>query len=216
MLQKIYPFSFEIAGQLALFANPTASPNYVSYSFPTLSAVEGWIKSIAHVASAQSIVEKVTICRPIRFHQHMFNNTGFGRKEINIKAGNSEQYRAFCLVDVTYQVDAYTERSRDFPKEYNEVARKINSAHHLQEKLLQRIAYGVTYNIPFLGWREFTTSYFGPKRKNTQVFPISMEQKMLIKPFTKYTDGVWNPVFDTVKAENGVVYYGDLARKINV
>ena len=213
---KRYPFSFEIAGRLAIFRNPTSSPNSTSYPVPTISAIEGWIKSISMIPTAQAIVESVHICAPFKYVQLVFNNTTSSRKMVNIKAGNTEQYSAYCLSDVCYQVNAYTERAPEIPKAYAQYDNRDNTAHFYQERLLSRIENGQSYSIPFLGWREFTSNYFGVIRPETKTFEIDLEINMLVKTFSRFFRGEWKPVFDTVKVKQGIIHYGDMARKLNV
>ena len=77
---------------------------------------------------------------------------------------------------------------------------------------MRRLAYGKLHSTPFLGWKEFVPTYFGPIRSDT-VADTSINlaiQSMLVTMYDKPTDGKISPEFvQNVTIENGVLHYAE-------
>jgi CRISPR-associated protein Cas5d len=87
-----------------------------------------------------------------------------------------------------------------------------NPQHQYQEVFLRRLAMGQFYTTPFLGWKEFVPSYFGPIRDTTAVDKsINLViPSMLSAMYTHPTDGKVSPRFiQNVKIEEGVMFYAE-------
>lgn len=170
--------SLEIAGPIAMFTRPDTGAAPVSYPAPTYSAAKGIFESIAWYESAYIKPAKVEICQPIRFEKYTTNYGGPLRKGGQIKIGASYQLPAVVLVDVCYRLYGEVVEFANAPKGNNHL-------HALQSIFLRRLEKGQFYYTPFLGWKEFTPSYAGPFRKETQVENgINLHiPSMLISPF---------------------------------
>ncbi|MDR0867230.1 MAG: CRISPR-associated protein Cas5 [Planctomycetota bacterium] len=91
-------------------------------------------------------------------------------------------------------------------------ARTTSPAHAYQAIFERRLRRGQGYAIPFLGWKEFTPSYFGPFRESTRVLAdfSTTIPSMLRQVFPNGYNSELSYVYDQdVKIENGVLRFGD-------
>lgn len=160
---KMYEVQFEIAGTAAMFTRPDTGATPVSYPAPTCSAAKGMFESIARLKSAHIRPTKVEICAPIHYHRYTTNYGGPLRKSNQLSKGSSYQLFATILVDVCYRVYGVVEELEKAP-----IDRTTNHLHYLQDKFEKRLRNGRWYHVPCLGWNEFTPSYVGPFRPNTE------------------------------------------------
>ena len=72
-------------------------------------------------------------------------------------------YRFYAEVVPNKQKIDFSEKSQQWDK------RTTSPAHAYVDIFNRRLKRGQSYSIPFLGWKEFTASYFGPFRENTKV-----------------------------------------------
>jgi len=167
-MPESYEVRFEIAGPAAMFSRPDTGSTPISYPVPTYSAAKGMFEAVLrrpHMYVRPTLVE---ICKPIRFERYVTNYGGPLRKAKDIREGNNYQFIATILVDVCYRI-------------YGKVCMKQMSTRgagmsqlrqrrgkdwrpKFKELFEERIERGQTYYTPCLGWKEFTTSYFGPFR----------------------------------------------------
>jgi CRISPR-associated protein Cas5d len=163
----------EIAGDTAMWTRPDTGDCPVSYPAPTYSAVKAIIESI--LLGFNSIVKptRVEICTPLHYHSYHTNYGGPLRETKAVTAGNSYQLLATVLIDVCYRLyadivlnhkkEGLSEKTRQWD------TRTTSPAHAYQKIFDRRLLRGQCYAIPFLGWKEFTPSYFGVFRKATEV-----------------------------------------------
>lgn len=198
-----YRVQFEIAGPVAIFARPDCGAAFVSYPAPTHSAVKGMFECVAWFKSAFIRPTKVEICAPIQFQTYVTNYGGPLRKSNQLSKCSPYQLVATALVDVCYRVYGEVEAVTQGPQ-------SINHLHALQEIFLRRLEKGQLYHTPFLGWKEFVPSYFGPLRPGTGV-DESINQSlpsMLFSVFDKPTHGRRSPQFrQNVQIKKGVLEY---------
>lgn len=204
-----YPFEFEIAGPLAIFNQPEASPFYLSYPAPTISCVEAWIKNTAYLDGALPVIQTVKICRPTKYYRYNFENTGTGRYKPNVTNGDADIHLAICLEDVRFQVAGYFENSRIFRKDRI----TTNPAHCYQRMFKRNLRRGRCRQSPHLGWKEFQASYFGPvlpdtKPENINTFLVDM----IARPFGAFSSkspGANNPPrrIKLLQITNGTINY---------
>jgi CRISPR-associated protein Cas5d len=200
-VDKQYLASFEIAGPAAMFTRPDTGSSPISYPAPTKSALKGMFECI--VLSRQAYFEplRVEICTPVVFSKYTTNYRGPLRKS------GTENFQLFAsiLENVCYKV--YGEiRTANTPKLGE------NSRHKTQEIFVRRLTAGQFYSTPFLGWKEFTPSYFGPVRDTTQVEQsINMLiPSMLETMYTEPTNGSVFPRYaQNLKIEGGVLNYAE-------
>lgn len=157
MKNKVYEVAFEIAGPSALFARPDTGSAPVSYPAPTHSALVGMMESVIRMRSAYINPLRVEICAPLVFHRYMTNYAG----PLMQSDKRQQQITAMVLSNVCYKVYARVDAVTAAPKGNNHL-------HALQDIFQRRLRRGEFYTTPFLGWREFTPTYFGELRSHTQ------------------------------------------------
>ena len=169
-----YFIEMEISGDTAMWTRPDTGDTPVSEVIPSYSAVKAIFESV--LLGFNSVVKpvKVEICAPIKYHSYYTNYGGPLREPKQIKGGNSYQLLATVLIDVSYRIYAeiipnhektgLSEKSLQWDK------RTTSPAHAYQEMFYRRLKRGQCYSIPFLGWKEFIASYFGPFREETMVY----------------------------------------------
>ncbi|MBQ3724442.1 MAG: CRISPR-associated protein Cas5 [Oscillospiraceae bacterium] len=173
MLQKEYPIQLEIAGNTALWTRPDTGDSPVSYPAPTYGAVKGIFEAILWGPAVEIVPIKVEICAPLRYHSYATNYGGPLRNPQNIKKGDAYQLYATVLTDVCYRLYAVARPNPDKAK-LPEAARQwdgrtTSPGHAYQEIFNRRLSRGQMYATVCLGWQEFTPSYFGPFRAETEV-----------------------------------------------
>ena len=62
-----YGFKIIVEGDYALFTRPEFKVERVSYDVPTISAIEGLIKSVYWKPAIRIVVDKIIVFNPIRF-----------------------------------------------------------------------------------------------------------------------------------------------------
>lgn len=173
MNHKAYPVSMEIAGDTALWTRPDCGDSPCSYPAPTYSAVRGLFESILWGPAILVIPRKVELCTVPQFHAYATNYGGPLRQSKSIESGNNYQLFATVLVNVCYRMyadvipnpkkSAIPERARVWDRS------TTSPGHAYQDMFNRRLNRGQSYATLFLGWSEFTPSYFGPFRETTQV-----------------------------------------------
>lgn len=201
MVEKVYPVSFEIAGPSAMFTRPDTGSSPVSYAAPTKSALKSMFECVALSKEAYFEPLRVEICTPVIFHKYSTNYAGPLRKSGTVN------FRIFATVleNVCYKVYGTI-------KAYKLPQNSHNPQHRLQEVFLRRLSSGQFYTTVFLGWKEFTPSYFGPLRENTKadqsinlVIP-----SMLNTMYNRPTDGRVSPAFlQNAEIREGVLFYAE-------
>ena len=210
---KRYPIAMEIAGTTAMWTRPDTGDCPVSYPAPTYSAVRNIFQSILWGQAVQIIPRQVDICAPLQFHTYNTNYGGPLRKSDQIKDGNNFQLLATVLIDVRYRLyaDVIETPPTDFESERTKVwrARTKSPGHAYQEIFERRLAAGKCFHTPFLGWKEFTVSYFGPIRDDTALADISTVIPSMFRDAV-FASGQRKPRYlynQNVKIEHGVLRF---------
>jgi CRISPR-associated protein Cas5d len=121
-------------------------------------------EAIARLKSAHIRPTKVEICAPLHYHHYTTNYGGPLRKGNQMSKGSSYQLIAIVLNDVCYRIYGVVEEVEKAPTDQT-----TNHLHYLQDKFRKRLQHGRWFQVPCLGWKEFTPSYVGPLRESTQV-----------------------------------------------
>lgn len=199
MIEKAYPIAFEIAGPSAMFARPDTGSSPVSYAVPTKSVLKSMFECVVMSKNAYFEPQRVEICSPIIYHKYVNNYQG------PLKKSGTVNYQIFATVleNVCYKVYGVI-------KAYNAPEHKYNAQHQLQEVFMRRLKSGQFYSTAFLGWKEFTPSYFGPLRESTKADKTLnlVIPSMLISMYDRPTDGHVSPSFvQMIEVREGVVRY---------
>ncbi len=167
----------EIAGPTAMWTRPDTGDCPVSYPAPTYAAVRNIFQSILWGQAVEIIPTQVDICAPLQFHTYNTNYGGPLRAPDQFRDGNNFQLLATVLIDVRYRFyadvvevpvsDGESERTKAWRH------RTKSPGHAYQEIFDRRLSRGQCFHTPFLGWKEFAASYFGPIRDATSPVDIS-------------------------------------------
>ncbi|MDD3948060.1 MAG: CRISPR-associated protein Cas5 [Anaerolineaceae bacterium] len=171
MCHLSYPLEMEIAGTTAMWTRPDSGDCPVTYPAPTFSAVKAIFESILWGPAIEIVPIRVEICRPIQYHSYTTNYGGPLRSNDQIKKGNSYQLLATVLIDVCYKMYARvqpTHSNKTLPEKAVLWDKNTTSPGHAYQNIFcRRLVRGQCYSTPFLGWREFTPSYWGELRSET-------------------------------------------------
>lgn len=208
---KPYEVKIEIAGQTAMWTRPDTGDCPVSYPAPTYSAVKGIFESILWGPAIEIVPFKVEVCKPLRFHGYATNYNGPLRKS---GTDGAYQFLATVLTDVCYRMYAHVYPTRN-KKKLNEKARgwdnKTSSPGHAYAAIFERrLKRGQWFTLPFLGWKEFTPSYIGPFRPETEVQKDinTVLPSMMREVFPDgYNSEVKFTYDQNVQINDGILYY---------
>lgn len=210
-----YPVKMEIAGATALFSRPDAGDSPISYPAPTYSAVKAMFESVLWGEAIEIVPQKVEICTPIQWHSYATNYGGPLRQSSSIKEGNNYQLFATVLIDVCYRLYAIARpnlKKEKFPPRAKEWDSKTTAPGHAYQAIFnRRLQRGQSYASLYLGWKEFTPSYFGPFRKETQIcsnIPNITIPSMMREIFSDGYKSDYHVIYDTdVVINGGVLIY---------
>jgi CRISPR-associated protein Cas5d len=183
---KTYIVSFEVAAPAAIFTRPDSGSSFVSYKAPTYSALKGMFECVARWKSAYIKPTRVEICSPIQFMRYATNYGG----PLRLSKDSSYQLFATILVDVCYKVHGVVVEADAAPGGNNHL-------HALKELFDRRLKQGRFYQMPCLGWSEFTPTYFGPLRETTRARADinAVVPSMLFRVFDQDVAGQHGPQF---------------------
>ncbi len=199
MIEKVYSVAFEIAGPAAMFTRPDTGSAPVSYPAPTISALKSMFEAVTMSKQAYFEPQRVEICLPVVYHKYTTNYGGPLRKSGTVNF----QLFATVLENVCYKVYGTI-------RAYAPPSSVANPQHQLQEVFMRRLHSGQLFFTPYLGWKEFTPSYFGPLRESTVVDESVnlLIPSMLATMYTRPTDGRVAPRFlQNVQIDKGVLVY---------
>ena len=217
---KFYTVQFEIAGPTAMWTRPDTGDAPVSYPVPTFSAAKGMFESICWLKSANVVPVKVEICAPLVFHTYSTNYGGPLRKSKIMGKGSSYQLLATVLNNVSYRLYAEVITADSRMRQLSDRAKQSrakqspilsrNGAHAYRDIFKRRLTHGQWHSVPCLGWKEFTPSYVGPFRDETETCRKinTVVPSMLYSVFSESKFGTYRPTFrQNVAIENGVLIY---------
>lgn len=216
MMSREYEIRMEISGATAMWTRPDTGDCPVSYPAPTYSAVKGIFESILWGPAVQIIPTKVEICAPLQYHNYQTNYGGPLRKGKIMKTGGGFQLLATVLIDVCYRFYAEVlPVNKKIKERIPFSARKWDGnttapGHAYQAIFNRRLKRGQCFSLPFLGWKEFGPSYFGPFRSHTKVYNNihSVIPSMLREVFSDgYASNVSFSFDQNVTLENGILIF---------
>ena len=217
-----YPIQMEIAGHTAMWTRPDTGSCPVSYPAPTYSAVKAIFESILWGPVIEIVPIKAEICNPIQYHSYATNYGGPLRENDKIKTNNNYQQFATVLTDVCYKLyaEVIINRKKDnLPINAINWDKKTTSPGHAYQSIFQRrLKRGQCYAIPTLGLKEFTLSYFGEFRSDTNAeskITITIPS-MLRQVFSEGYNSNVSCIYDqNIKIENGVLIYPQSREVLN-
>jgi CRISPR-associated protein Cas5d len=219
---KIYQVSMEVAGPTALWSRPDCGDSTSSYAAPTFSAARALFESVLWGPAIRIIPRKVELCSVPAYHAYTTNYGGPLRSSTSMKGGNNYQMFATVLEDVCYRLYADVIPNPDknaFPEKALSWDRKTTSpGHAYQEIFNRRLQRGQSYATLFLGWSEFTVSYFGPFREQTKVctdLPDIYIPSMLREVFPDGYKSQYRAIYDNdLCIHRGVLVYPERSSEV--
>ena len=159
-----YGIRLEVKGDYACFTRPELKVERVSYDCMTPSAARGVLEAIFWHPSLVWRIDRIHVCRPIRF-------TNVRRNEVGVKAEKGaifnamtkgtpagiytgediQQRAAMILRDVCYVIEAHFEMT--------EKANASDNPGKFSEMFTRRVRKGQCFHQPYLGCREFPAAF---------------------------------------------------------
>lgn len=154
----------EVWGEYACFTRPEMKVERVSYDVPTPSAARGMVESVYYHPGLKWHVDKIYVCKPIRFTNILRNEVASkisarnvlteanGKKRSYIDRNVDIQQRATTMLrDVHYVIEAHFEMT--------DKANPSDNPGKFQDIVKRRLRSGQAYMQPYLGCRECTAHF---------------------------------------------------------
>lgn len=154
----------EVWGEYACFTRPEMKVERVSYDVPTSSAARGMVESVYYHPGLKWHVDKIYVCKPIRFTNILRNEVASkisarnvlteanGKKRSYIDRNADIQQRATTMLrDVHYVIEAHFEMT--------DQANPSDNPGKFQDIVKRRLRSGQAYMQPYLGCRECTAHF---------------------------------------------------------
>lgn len=159
-----YGFKIIVEGDYALFTMPHCKVERVSYDVPTVSAIEGLIKSVYWKPAIRIVVDRIIVFNPIKFINIRRNEIkskvplsavksgmkGTGSPEIYASEQRSQR-AGMILKDVKYGIEFHFELTGLRSEHDDECEEKHYNI------MLRRLRNGQCFRQPCFGCREFST-----------------------------------------------------------
>lgn len=157
-----YGFKLLVEADYGLFSRPEFKVERVSYDVPTVSAIEGLIKSVYWKPAIRIVVDRLIVFNPIKFIQIRRNEVKSKIPFRSVKAqmkgnGSPELYTieertqraSMILKDVKYGIEFHFELTGNKSEHEDECEEKHYNI------MLRRLKNGQCFRQPCLGCREF-------------------------------------------------------------
>lgn len=154
----------KVWGEYACFTRPEMKVERVSYDVPTPSAARGMVESVYYHPGLKWHVDKIYVCKPIRFTNILRNEVASkisarnvlteanGKKRSYIDRNADIQQRATTMLrDVHYVIEAHFEMT--------DKANPSDNPGKFQDIVKRRLRSGQAYMQPYLGCRECTAHF---------------------------------------------------------
>ena len=154
----------EVWGEYACFTRPEMKVERVSYDVPTPSAARGMVESVYYHPGLKWHVDKIYVCKPIRFTNILRNEVASkisvrnvlteanGKKRSYIDRNADIQQRATTMLrNVHYVIEAHFEMT--------DKANPSDNPGKFQDIVQRRLRSGQAYMQPYLGCRECTAHF---------------------------------------------------------
>ena len=154
----------EVWGEYACFTRPEMKVERVSYDVPTPSAARGMVESVYYHPGLKWHVDKIYVCKPIRFTNILRNEVASkisasnvlteanGKKRSYIDRNADIQQRATTMLrNVHYVIEAHFEMT--------DKANPSDNPGKFQDIIRRRLDRGQCYHTPYFGCREFPAGF---------------------------------------------------------
>ena len=201
----------EVWGEYACFTRPEMKTERVSYDCMTPSAARGLLESIYWHPGLMWRIDRIHVCRPIRFTNIRRNEVKDkisarnvktvmerGAGELYLAAPESIQQRAaMVLQDVRYVIDAHFDLT--------EKAAPSDSPGKFQDIVTRRMRKGQCFSTPYFGCREFPAHFKQWEGGPIPTIDETRDLGFMLYDFD-YTDPQnITPLYFRAKMEHGVI-----------
>ena len=147
----------EVWGEYACFTRPEMKVERVSYDVPTPSAARGMVESVYYHPGLKWHVDKIYVCKPIRFTNILRNEVASKISVRNVLTEANGKKRSYIdrattmLRNVHYVIEAHFEMT--------DKANPSDNPGKFQDIVKRRLRSGQAYMQPYLGCRECTAHF---------------------------------------------------------
>ena len=204
------PIRVLIRGERALFSRPEMTVERQSYEVPTVSAMQGVLRSVFNHDGMDYEIDNIFVCRKICFDSIIRNETKIvqsvkvPKPYLLVGAAHTQRSSSF-LTNVEYVVEAH------IVQRPNKVSPKLHTLAEFYSMFNRRLNSGGYRHVPCLGQQEFSCvvrPYLEPFVKSVyageEMSLGIMYQKKVTQP-----DGTVVPLFADTKLMDGRVVYGN-------
>ncbi|MDO4291660.1 MAG: type I-C CRISPR-associated protein Cas5c [Eubacteriales bacterium] len=160
-----YGVNVRVWGDYALFSRPELKTERYSYDVITPSAARGLLEAVYWHPGCRWVVDKIYVCRPVRFTSVRRNELKSkvapgnvlaamkgGKKDISISSKAEIVQRASTvLMDVEYVISAHFEMT--------DRANETDNEGKFKDIIMRRLRGGKCYHQPYFGCREFPARF---------------------------------------------------------
>ena len=133
----------EVWGEYACFTRPEMKVERVSYDVPTPSAARGMVESVYYHSGLKWHVDKIYVCKPIRFTNILRNEVASKISANNVLTEANGKKRSY--------IEAHFEMT--------DKANPSDNPGKFQDIVKRRLRSGQAYMQPYLGCRECTAHF---------------------------------------------------------
>ena len=201
----------EVWGEYACFTRPEMKTERVSYDCMTPSAARGLLESIYWHPGLMWRIDRIHVCRPIRFTNIRRNEVKDkisarnvktvmerGAGELYLAAPESIQQRAaMVLQDVRYVIDAHFDLT--------EKAAPSDSPGKFQDIVTRRMRKGQCFSTPYFGCREFPAHFKQWEGGPIPTIDETRDLGFMLYDFDYSDPQNITPLYFRAKMEHGVI-----------
>lgn len=206
-----YGIRLEVKGDYACFTRPELKAERVSYDCMTPSAARGVLEAIFWHPGLIWCVDRIHICRPIRFTNVKRNEVGVKASRAQIKeamlngtaAGiditkERQQRSSTILRDVCYVIEAHFNMTKQ--------ANATDNPGKFAEMFKRRASKGQCFHNPYLGCREFPAAFrLVPEGESIEHGVEDRELGLMLYDMDYHDAGNIQPTFFRASIHDGVL-----------
>ncbi len=201
------PLEIKVWGDLACFTRPELKVERVTYPVMTPSAARGVLEAVFWKPEFQWRIREIRVLKPVRYFSILRNEVSqiasiatarrmIERNEPNYAEDDRQQRHTLALRDTCYIISAdVVPRAdvREDPAKYRDQFRR-------------RVARGQCHHMPYLGCREFATSFGEPDGAETPIdWDGALGMMLFDLAYAPDESGFGTPRFFQATIEHGIM-----------
>ena len=200
----------EVWGDYACFTRPEMKVERVSYDVPTPSAARGMVESVYYHPGLKWHVDKIYVCKPIRFTNILRNEVASkisasnvlteanGKKRSYIDRNADIQQRATTMLrNVHYVIEAHFEMT--------DKANPSDNPGKFQDIVTRRMRKGQCFSTPYFGCREFPAHFKQWEGGPIPTIDETRDLGFMLYDFDYSDPQNITPLYFRAKMEHGVI-----------